>query len=414
MTTGVETNTDFQALGWNQPPAITWSFATSNIPDDGIRMAPPFDAFAASPSAQMTYAPFVNVALAVWSSVADVVFQQVPDGPNADIRIGFGNLLPDSIGNVWYEYQGDTFVPGTVLQLENPQHTPLENTDLGPAYTGYETLFLQDLIAQIGHAIGLGNSIDDPNSIGYPLLGMDNLLPDNNDIAAIQSIYGPPLPPPLPPTPPAPVPDIPPGVTTAPKPPSAPPPPLTTNNPLLNIKSGGLFDTGSLGNAVQATKDFLGTQVLGNLFDFKSGEVEVPTSDHGHYGAAKGNSFVLLHDDSNFQLFNSFDPVLTFIISNDNNASYWNDGPQKIYDFGQDNTLRFSDFSNVESDVFGFDHDAGGKVVIYNAEVPIVPDGQGGTLVGSIDFHNVALDPSRVSFVQQDLQLATHPSLVPL
>jgi len=158
----------------------------------------------------------------------------------------------------------------------------------------------------------------------------------------------------------------------------------------------------------------LNTQVLGSLFDFKSGEVEVPTSDHGHYGAAKGNSFVLLHDDSNFQLFNSFDPVLTFIVSDHNNASYWNDGAQKIYDFGQDNTLRFADLSAAPSEVFGFDHDMTGKVVIYNADVPIVPDGQGGTLVGNIDFHDVALDPSRVSFVTQDLHLDTHPSLVPL
>jgi hypothetical protein len=235
MTTTVETNTAGQVLGWNQPPAITWSFATSNIPDDGIRLAPPYSAFADNPSAQMTYMPFVNVAFSVWSAIADVQFQQVPDGPGADIRIGFGDLLPSSIGKVWYEWQGDTFVPGTVLQVENPQHTPLQNTDLGPGYVGYQTLLLQDLIAQIGHAIGLGNSIDDPNSIGYPVLGLNNLLPDSNDIAAIQSIYGPP-----PPTPPAPVWDIPPGVTTAPKPPSAPPPPWTKNYPLLNIKSGAI------------------------------------------------------------------------------------------------------------------------------------------------------------------------------
>ena len=391
MTTSVETNLAGQALGWNQPPAITWSFATSNLPDDGLRMALPYTAFAASPDAQATYAPYINVAFDVWSSVADLQFQQVPDSPNVDIRIGFGDLLPVTVGQVWYEYAGDTFLPGTVLQVENPQHTPLENTDIGPAYVGYDVWLLQDLIAQIGHAIGLGTSADDPNSIAAPLLSMDNLLPDNADIATIQAIYGPP--PPLPPTPPPPTIDIPPGVTTAPKPPSAPPPPLTTNNPLLDKKSGALFDTAD--NTVHAVRDFLNTQVLGSLFDFKSGEIEVPTSDHGHYGAAKGNSFVLLDDASNFQLFNSFDPVLTFITSDHNNASYWHDGAQKIYDFGQDNTLRFSDLSAAPSEVFGFDHDMTGKVVIYNAEVPIVPDGQGGTLVGNIDFHDVTLDPSR-------------------
>jgi Matrixin len=418
MTTSVETNAAGQALGWNQPPAITWSFATQEFPDDGIRNAPPFDAYAVSASAQMTYRPFVEVAMDVWSAVADVTFQEVPDSPNADIRIGFGNLLPGSIGNIWYEYSGDTFLPGTVVQIESPQHTPLKNTDLGPAYTGYETLLLQDLMAQIGHAIGLGFSTDDPTSIAAPLLGADNLLPDNADIMAIQSIYGPPFIPVqnAPDVNPQDIPAgfIPPGVTTAPKPPSAPPPRLTTSNPLLDIKSGALFGTSQIDDALHAGRDFLNTQVLGSLFDFKSGEVEVPTSDHGHYGAAKGNSFVLLHDGSNFQLFNSYDPVLTFIVSNNNNASYWHDGEQTIYDFGQGNTLRFSDLGAAPSDVFGFDHDSTGNVVIYNADLPITPDGQGGTLVGNIDFHNAMLDSSRVSFVTQDLHLDTHPSLVAL
>jgi len=171
---------------------------------------------------------------------------------------------------------------------------------------------------------------------------------------------------------------------------------------------------GSLASdALHAGRDFLNTQVLGSLFDFKSGEVEVPTSAHGHYGAAKGNSFLLLHDASNFQLFRSYDPVLTFITSDNNNASYWQDGPQKIYDLGHNNTLRFGETA-APVDVFGFDHDPTGRVVIYNETLPIVPDGQGGTLVGNIDFHGVALDPSRVSFVSQDLMLETHPSLVPL
>jgi len=86
----------------------------------------------------------------------------------------------------------------------------------------------------------------------------------------------------------------------------------------------------------------------------------------------------------------------------------------KIFDFGH-NTLRFSE-EQGHVDVFGFDHDLTGSLVIYNAtNQSIVPDGRGGTLVGgNIDVHDVVLDPSRVAFKSVNDQLSAHATLIPL
>src|ERR1700750_1692211 len=108
-----------------------------------------------------------------------------------------------------------------------------------------------------------------------------------------------------------------------------------------------------------------------------------------------GNSWVLRECESTFPLFRASYPGLTFIFSNHNNASYFGDRDMKIFDFGQHNTLRFSE-EQGRVDVFGFDHDLTGSLVIYNlTDQSIVPDGQGGTLVGgNKDAHTVALDSS--------------------
>lgn len=168
-------------------------------------------------------------------------------------------------------------------------------------------------------------------------------------------------------------------------------------------------------NMGTALQDFLNTQAMGSLFHLRAGEIEVPSSAYAHNGDTLGNSWVLLHDQSNFQLFRAAHPGLTFIYSNDNNASYFGDNDMKVYDFGHNNTLRFSE-EQGQVQIFGLDHDVTGSLVIYNAtDRSIVPDGQGGTLVGgNIDVHDVALDPARVSFRQVNEQLSAHATLQPL
>ena len=173
--------------------------------------------------------------------------------------------------------------------------------------------------------------------------------------------------------------------------------------------------TTTFSNVGKSLQDFLNTQVMGSLFHLRAGEIEVPSSDYAHNGDTLGNSWVLLHDNSNFQLYRADHPGLMFIYSNGNNASDFGGNGMTIYDFGHDNTLRFSE-ERGHVEVFGFDHDVTGSLVIYNAtDQSIVPDGHGGTLVGGhIDVHDVSLDPSRVAFKQVDDQLSQHATLQPL
>lgn len=168
-------------------------------------------------------------------------------------------------------------------------------------------------------------------------------------------------------------------------------------------------------NLAQGAAAFLDTQVMGFPSELTAGESIVnPTSDHGHEATGAGNSYILLNNDANFQLFRSPDLVLTFIYGKNDTASYWGGGARTVYDYGQGTTLRFSEITGAN--VWGFETDKTGKAVIYNAtNTTIQPDGQGGTLVGgNIDFHNVTLDASRVSFVTVPEQLSIRPTLVPL
>ena len=168
-------------------------------------------------------------------------------------------------------------------------------------------------------------------------------------------------------------------------------------------------------NLVQGAAAFLGTQVMGFPSELTAGEVIAnPTSDHGHEATGPGNSYILLNNDANFQLFRTPEEVLTFIYGKNDTASYWGGGQRDIYDYGQGTTLRFSELT--KANVWGFDIDKTGTAVIYNsANETIQPDGQGGTLVGgNIDFHNVSLDASRVSFRTVPEQLSLSPAMVPL
>ena len=140
-------------------------------------------------------------------------------------------------------------------------------------------------------------------------------------------------------------------------------------------------------------------------------EIEVnPSSQHGH--VASGSDVYILNGSDDFQLYRSSD-VLTFIYGTGNTASYWGGGNQTIYEFGNHNTLRFSELEQARVDVYGLN--STDLIKIYNTDqTTIQSDGHGGTLVGNIDFHQVAVSPSQVSFHTVPETLSVHPGLVPL
>lgn len=172
---------------------VTYSFADTTYAQDVFH---PFDA-ALDPAQQA----IVNEAIQAWEQVSGLQFVEVLDSPNpaqaADIRIGFTDLNTQSTGTVgrtsWTSSNG-TFNPDVIVQLENPAQLPLVGSASNPTYEGTASTLLQLAEHEIGHAIGLGENLTDPNSIEYPLATAGDQALDATDIAAVQALYGPPAP----------------------------------------------------------------------------------------------------------------------------------------------------------------------------------------------------------------------------
>jgi serralysin len=163
----------------------------------------PFDGFQGFSAAQQNAA---RQALTLWSDVANITFQEVPDTANdvGDIRFGFSRVVTNSPSAAWayfpyddpnFEYPeaGDIWLDG--------KYAP--NLQMTPGKFGFMTL-----LHEIGHAIGLDHPFND--GFGEPVLpaSMDNnqytimaydlhptasveaMTPMLLDILAIQYIYG--------------------------------------------------------------------------------------------------------------------------------------------------------------------------------------------------------------------------------
>lgn len=185
------------------PTNITVAVETTNYPEDQ-GYPPPFT----HPLPQ-EFLPLLRAAEDTWELYANVKFTNVPDAASkdqsADIRVGMADLgdLPTmnfvgpTVGRTTSHYNktSDTFQPDTLVRIEDPADTPVTRLSNGDyQYSGLEATVFQDLLVELGHALGLGNNPSDPNSIMYSTEGSKNRVPDAQDIAAIQAKYGVPKP----------------------------------------------------------------------------------------------------------------------------------------------------------------------------------------------------------------------------
>ncbi|MBR1122684.1 VCBS repeat-containing protein [Bradyrhizobium lablabi] len=162
VVNAIQIGTDFVVSGnrWTHN-VITWSFETANYPaqQQGVN-------FAYSFPEGSNEANFIAQAFSMWDAAAtNLTFQQVEDGPNVDIRIGWGENLPNDPG---YNTLGMTypFVSGThPFTAANDIYNTLtqalilidwadEYSDL-PGGTSANKPFLNVVLHEIGHAIGL-------------------------------------------------------------------------------------------------------------------------------------------------------------------------------------------------------------------------------------------------------------------
>lgn len=174
---------------------VTWSIAQWNYPDDAGTAL-----FSHVMPAQ--FVTLAQQAAAIWASVADVDLVQVADAPSApaarpDVRVGLADLSTSlqhpTIGFTHWHTVNAQFAPDTLVTIEDPSElgvTALATGDF--QYAGFQASVLQDLLHEMGHALGLGHNPADPTAIMNPVLSSANPMPDAQDIGALQALYGPP------------------------------------------------------------------------------------------------------------------------------------------------------------------------------------------------------------------------------
>ena len=173
---------------------VTWSFATVTYASD----IPNGRAFSSSVT-DATEQAVVRAAFAEWQSVSGVQFVEQTDSVTqtgaADIRVGFGALSAGvEIGETDYltTAGGSRLAPDVVIRLQDPGVQSLTTVNGVLTYSGTSSQLYQIVLHEIGHALGLAHDNADQNAVMYPVSTPSNRDLDSEDIAGIQSLYGPP------------------------------------------------------------------------------------------------------------------------------------------------------------------------------------------------------------------------------
>lgn len=158
---------------------ITYSFATHQIGNEPLAYTAALD-----PS----YQADVRAALASWSAVAGVDFQEVRDSAASDIRIGWEHIDGpyDVVAETYYTYRGGQMARTWIGFDDSEAYQAIA----GGHVLGDGITFQAIAEHEIGHAVGLAHNFAAP-AIMDPVMSVNVLQPA--DIAGIDNIYGPAL-----------------------------------------------------------------------------------------------------------------------------------------------------------------------------------------------------------------------------
>jgi hypothetical protein len=133
-----------------------------------------------------------------WEAVANVHFVNVDDsGSNsvsaADIRVGLAHLSSMGfIGYTGYSWDGhNNFRNDTVVALNDVGAGNVTELANGNAkFNGDTATVFQDLLHELGHALGLAHNPYNSASIMNPTLGSSNPYINSQDATALRALYG--------------------------------------------------------------------------------------------------------------------------------------------------------------------------------------------------------------------------------
>ncbi len=173
-------------LSWANPTQITIAVGTHTNSDQTLAFSNPLPPNAIT----LLYA-----AERAWEAVANIHFVNVGDyGTSnvsaADIRVGLGKL--PSIGFTAYSWDANNqFASGTMVALDDvgPGNvTALDNGNVN--YTGTQGTVFQDLLHELGHALGLDHNHYSSASIMNPTMTSANPYINWQDATALRALYG--------------------------------------------------------------------------------------------------------------------------------------------------------------------------------------------------------------------------------
>ncbi len=177
--------------------SITWSFIDTSVAISGGACSSCNESSTTAISSVMPagYMDEIRRAFSTWAAVADLTFTEVADGgaavgvgTTADIRIGALGIdgPTDTLGFGWYPPQDGNVSPfsGDVM-LDRE-----ENWTVGADQSGEIDIF-SIVLHELGHALGLGHSVD-TTAVMYPYYTSGSALSGlgADDIAGIQYLYG--------------------------------------------------------------------------------------------------------------------------------------------------------------------------------------------------------------------------------
>jgi hypothetical protein len=157
---------------------LTWSIATQNYGNETYFGSPaPFTAF--WKPADYAYArAVIMTGLGPWADTCNLVFKEVPDGPDVDIRLGFAKQL----SGAWCVYRQTNGVMDQALVQFGESWIPHINTTPESLYN-----MSKQCCHELGHAIGFDHTGVAPSIMQASNSG---LVLGSVDIAGARDLYG--------------------------------------------------------------------------------------------------------------------------------------------------------------------------------------------------------------------------------